>query len=208
MRNLLIVAMVAAAIPAAPLVGAAAEAPLSVAGFKLGRPIQEYADRVVMETALPVRYMESLREVEIEPQEGFKSGLIAFGTCRKPNAIVRIKLKYADGSLEFYEELLKRFKQRFGEPDQYQGDPFRVFISWKWSFKDSQQNRISLILQHNLHDEEEKLGNAVKLTLQNELEEEARCFRLQNHDRLEDLRRRPPRAWPPGEPSWSRLIPN
>ena len=208
MRNLLIAVMAAAMLTTAAFPGTAAETPLSVAGYTLGQPIKDYAERVFMETALPVRYMENLREVEIVPQEGFKSGLISFGTCRQPGTIVRIKLKYADGSLEFYEELLKRFKQKFGEPDQYQGDPFRVFISWKWSFKDAQQNRISLILQHNLEDEEEKIGNALKLTLHNQLEEDARCFRQQEHDQLQEFRQRPPKARPSGEPPWSRFIPN
>lgn len=207
MRRLILAILIPVVILAAGS-GRAAEAPLSIAGFTLGRPIDEYAERVVMETALPVRYMENLREVEILPQEGFKSGLISFGTCRKPSSIVRIKLKYADGSLDFYEELLKRFKQKFGEPHQYQGDPFRVFISWKWSFRDSHQNRINLILQHNLEDEEEKIGNALKLTLQNELEEDARCFRQQKHDRLQEFRQRPHKAGLPGEPPWSRFIPN
>jgi hypothetical protein len=201
-------AMVAAIMMTVASPGAAAEAPLSVAGFTLGRSIDEYAERVVMQTSLPVRYMENLREVEIVPLEGFKSGLIAYGTCRKPGCIVRIKLKYADGRLDFYEELLKRFKQKFGEPDQYQGDPFRVFISWKWSFRDSQQNRISLILQHNQEDEEEKIGNALKLTLHNELEEDVRCFRDQKHDQIQELRRRPPQTGLPAETPWSRFIPN
>ena len=201
-------AMVAAIVTAAASPGAAGEIPHSIAGFALGQPIEAYAGRVVMETALPVRYLENLREVEIVPQEGFKSGLIAFGTCSKPNSIVRIKLKYADGSLEFYEELLKRFKAKFGDPQYYQGDAFKVFISWKWSFTDAHQNRISLILQHNAEDEEEKIGNAVKLTLQNALEEDMRCFRQQKHDRLGKLRQRPPTTGLPEPPPWSRFIPN
>ncbi|MGE5256157.1 MAG: hypothetical protein ACM3KE_05765 [Hyphomicrobiales bacterium] len=207
MRKSISAMLVAAIILAATSVRSA-EAPLSVAGFTLGQPIKEYGDRVYMETALPVRYMENLREVEIVPQEGFKSGLISFGTCRKPGTIVRIKLKYADGSLEFYEELLKRFKQKFGEPDQYQGDAFRVFISWKWLFTDSQHNRISMILQHNSEDEEEKIGNVLKLTLPNQLEEDARCFREQEHDRLKKIRQRTSIARPSGESQWSRFIPN
>lgn len=208
MRNLLIAVMAAAMLTTAAFPGTAAETPLSVAGYTLGQPIKDYAERVFMETALPVRYMENLREVEIVPQEGFKSGLISFGTCRQPGTIVRIKLKYADGSLEFYEELLKRFKQKFGEPDEYQGDPFGVFISWKWSFTDSRQNRISLVLQHNLKDEDEKIGNALKLTLSNHLEEDASCFQRKKYDRLQELRHRLPNAGPPGEPMWGRLIPN
>lgn len=188
--------------------GWAGEVPQSIAGFTLGRPIEEAADRVLMETVLPVRYMENLNEVEIQPTEGFKSGLIAFGTCRTPRAIVRIKLKYEDGRLEFFEELLRRFKQKFGDPTEYQGDPFRVFISWKWSFSDALQNRISLTLQHNRQDEEEKIGNAVKLTLHNRLEEDARCFQEQRGDRRAGLR---PRRAPAGRAeatAWERFVPD
>ena len=186
----------------------AGEAPLSVAGFTLGRPIQEVADRVIMETALPVRYMENLQEVEIQAMQGFKSGLIAFGTCRKPNAIVRIKLKYADSSREFFEDLLRRFKKKFGDPTEYQGDPFGVLISWKWSFSDASENRISLILQHNEQDEEEKIGNAVKLTLHNRLDEDARCFKENRTDGREKLRQRRAPADRPGITAWDMFVPN
>jgi hypothetical protein len=201
-----ILATMAAAFIAAAAPGLAGEIPLSIAGFTLGRPIEAVSQKVIMETALPARYMENLQEVESVPLEGFKSGLIAFGTCRTPGAIVRIKLKYADGSLAFYEELLTRFKQKFGEPDEYQGDPFRVFISWKWSFKDRNQNRVSMVLQHNLKDEEEKVGNAVKLTLHNQLEEDVRCWQ-QKPNRREELRQRLPQPPISGGPPWERFVP-
>ena len=51
-----------------------AEAPHQVGGFALGRNIAEYKDRVIMDTALPVRYSENLEEVEIKFTQGFKSG--------------------------------------------------------------------------------------------------------------------------------------
>jgi hypothetical protein len=187
--------------------GWAGEVPLSIAGFTLGRPIEAVADRVLMETLLPVRYMENLHEVEIQPSEGFKSGLIAFGTCRPPQAIVRIKLKYEDGSLEFFEELLRRFKKKFGDSAEYQGDPFRVFISWKWSFSDALGNRISLTLQHNMQDEEEKIGNAVKLTLHNRLEEDARCFAEERADRRAARRQRRAPAAGSGAAAWDLFVP-
>lgn len=185
----------------------AGETPLSVAGFTLGRPVETVADRVIMETALPVRYMENLHEVEIRPTEGFKSGLIAFGTCRQPASIVRIKLKYEDGSLEFFEELLRRFKKNYGEPSEYMGDPFRVFISWKWSFTDSGGNRVSLTLQHNEQDEDEKMGNAVKLTLHNRLEDDARCFKENRLDRREALRQRGAPSGKGRAPAWDLFVP-
>jgi hypothetical protein len=202
-----IMAMALAAVLAMEASGAAGEAPRSLAGFTLGRPIEEASDRLIMGTTLPVRYMENLQEAEIQAMEGFKSGLIAFGTCRKPNVIVRIKLKYEDGSIEFFEELLRRFKKKFGDPDEYQGDPFRVFISWKWSFADASGNRISLILQHNLHDEEEKIGNAVKLTLHNRLEEDVRCFEESRKDGPERRRQRQEPAVRSAAKAWDRFIP-
>ena len=58
-----------------------------------------------------------------------------------------------------------------------------MFISWKWSFSDPSRNRVSLVLQHNLEDEDEKIGNAVKLTLHNRLEEDAAVSRQQKPDR-------------------------
>ena len=64
-----------------------------------------------METALPVRYYESFQEVEIKPVEGFKSGLIGYGTCQKPGLIVRIKLKYEDSSKSFFKKLLELIQE-------------------------------------------------------------------------------------------------
>jgi hypothetical protein len=203
----LVLVLGVAALTAAAASGGAGEVPRSVAGFVLGRPIAEAADRVIMETALPVRYMENLHEVEILPTRGFKSGLIAYGTCREPHSIVRIKLKYENGSIEFFEELLRRFKNQFGDPTEYQGDPFRVFISWKWSFSDAHANRISLTLQHNAQDEEEKIGNAVKLTLHNRLEEDSRCFKENRMSRGEEPRQRRAPAGGSEATGWEWFVP-
>ena len=123
-----------------------------------------------METSLPIRHMESTREVEIKPIKGFKNGLIAYSTCAAPNRIVRIKLKYSDSSKTFYEKLKKHIDARFGKCDEYRGDPFHIVVAWKWSFIDKDNNKISLILQHNTRDEEEKMGNSIKLTMTNLLE--------------------------------------
>lgn len=205
MQRVMFAVALAAVMAATP--GFAGEVPLSIAGFTLGRPIETVASRVIMETALPVRYMENLHEVEVRPIEGFKSGLIAFATCRQPPAIVRIKFKYEDGSVEFFDELLRRFKKKYGDPTEYQGDAFRVFISWKWSFTDADKNRIILTLQHNEQDEDEKMGNAVKLTLHNRLEEDARCFKENRLDRSEALRQQRAPSGPTGTPVWDLFIP-
>ena len=88
-----------------------AESPHQVGPFVLNKDIADYQDYVIMETALPIRHMENIEEVETKPIEGFKSGIIAYGTCAAPGHIVRIKLKYTDSSKKFYDELLKRIKK-------------------------------------------------------------------------------------------------
>ena len=176
--------------------------PHQVGGFTLDTNIADYRDRVKMESALPIRYNTFLYEVEIKPQEGFKSGRIAYGTCSEPGRIVRIKLKYADSSKQFYETLFKHFKKKFGEPIEYRGDSFQVVIAWKWSFVDKNDNRISLTLMHNRLDEEEKMGNSVKLTLHNLLEKERRCFEKKQP---ESQKKHPQKMV--RQPNWEVFIP-
>jgi hypothetical protein len=152
-----------------------AQAPHQVGGFVLDTNINDYKEMVNMETALPIRYREYIHELEIKVTDDFKSGLVWIGNCLEPGRILRIKLKYFDSSKKFYNELLSRFKQRFGEPSEWRGDSFHIVIAWKWSFIDKDNNRIGLILQHNTKDTEKKLGNAVKLTMMNLLDEERLC---------------------------------
>jgi hypothetical protein len=155
--------------------GYAAEVPHELAGFVLGGEMNDYKDLLKLDTILPIRYFETLKEVEIKEIEGFKTGLITFGTCSEPWKIVRFKFKYAESSKKFYNKLLKRFKKRFGEPNEWRGDPFHIVLAWKWSFTDKDNNRISLILQHNTRDQEEKRGNSVKMTMWNLIEKETLC---------------------------------
>ncbi len=173
-----------------PIVGMVVVLPLVAAGegtipqaigpFALGRDIGELETALQMESVLPIRYQEYLNEVEIRPPKGLKSGLIAYGLCAQPGKIVRVKLKYRDSSREFYDDLLERIKQRFGRPNEYNGDPFHIVIGWKWSFVDASGQRISLNLAHNTRDVEEKFGNTIKLTLISAIEQERACYLKQN----------------------------
>ncbi len=155
---------------------AMAEAPHEIAGFVLGKNVSEYGDKLKMDTVLPIRHAEFLKEVEIKPISGYKSGAVVYGDCAHPGQILKISLKYADPSKEFYEKLLEKYRERFGKPDHWRGDPFHVVLAWKWSFTDEQGNRIGLILQHNKEDSSEKLGNVVKFQMYNLREEELECF--------------------------------
>jgi hypothetical protein len=145
--------------------------------------------------------------VEIKPIKGIKSGLIAYASCAAPGHIVRIKLKYKDSSKKFFENLLKQVKKKYGEPDDYRGDPFHILIAWKWSFIDKDGNRISLTLQHNSQDAEEKMGNAVKLAMSNLLEEDQRCYKQKALDHREKFRRPDWKVIDPGLTGWDLYVP-
>jgi hypothetical protein len=201
MITLVILALIATGLPAA---AGAQAVPQAIGPFALGADIKTLAAAVRMETVLPLRYQEYLNEVEIKPLQGFKSGLITYGLCAHPGQVVRIKLKYQDSSRKFYDRLLERVKARFGRPDEYNGDPFHIVISWKWSFVDASGRRISLNLAHNSRDVEEKYGNTVKLTMTSTVAEERACFleknaevRAREADRPITLEQMDPQDWEP-----------
>ena len=206
MKKILVIAASAALLTIAQL-SPAADVPHEIAVFKLNGNISDIKDFVIMETALPIRYMENIEEVEIRSIEGIKTGLIAYGTCAVPGRIVRIKLKYDDSSKDFFESLFSKIKAKYGEPDEYRGDPFHILISWKWSFTDKDGNQISMILQHNTMDTEEKLGNAIKLTLTNLIEEDQRCYAAKGLDQRDKLRQQEAKAGPTGLTGWDRYVP-
>lgn len=164
----------------APVGAGGGASPHAIGPFALGQDIADLDAALRMESVLPLRYQEYLNEAEIQPRAGFKSGLIAYGLCAQPGKVIRIKLKYRDSSREFYDALLARIKQHFGRPSEYNGDPFHIVISWKWSFVDPSGQRISLNLAHNTRDVEEKFGNTVKLTMISAIEQERACYLQQN----------------------------
>jgi len=188
-------------------IGLAGEAPHQISVFDLGKNISEFKDYVIMETALPIRYMENIEEVEIKTLEGIKSGLIAYATCTESGKIVRIKLKYKDPSKKFYEELLKKIKNKFGEPGEYSGDPFHIVLSWKWSFVNQKNERITMTLQHNSLDTEEKLGNSIKLTNRGAMADDLKCYREKALDQRQKLRHRDWKIITPGLSGWDMYVP-
>jgi hypothetical protein len=184
----------------------AADAPHKLGGFVLGGKIEDFRNKIKPGTELPVRYAESLKEVEVRDIPGFKTGLVYYGTCKQPSLILRIEFKYQDSSKTFFETLLQRFKKRLGEPDEWRGDPFHVVIGWKWQFVDRNNNNISLILKHNTRDEEQKEGNYIKMTMWNLMNREVRCYKesQQRLDKTPTAGRTPERS---ENIQWDLLVP-
>jgi len=195
-RNIFLISVCCLGIMYASLTSAADRVPVEIGGFVLGSDISEYPD------AMNTNY---LKEMVITDWHGFRKGVISYGTCKYPNKIVKIQLKYEDETKEYFQKLLAEYKKRFGPPDEWKGDSFGILHIWKWYFKDSEGNAISLLLQHNLRNTNESIGNVVKLSYPEMMNEERKCFNQmceeqksdQDRERLKQLRK----------PDWQYLIP-
>ena len=143
--------------------------PHEISGFKLGSSVEEYEF---------ISYRNFLKEVVIGEMGGFRKGVISYGVCERPGEIIKIKLKYKDNSRKFYKKLLKRYKEKFGKPDEYDGDTFGIVLIWKWRFVDKDNNTITLSLQHNLKNADQNIGNMVKLSMPERVEAERKCFNI------------------------------
>ena len=177
-------------LPAAAAIGA--DAPASAGGFSLKSNIDQYGVS---------GHENYLKEIIVTDLTGFHKGFITYGTCERPGEILRIKLKYQDRSYKFFEQLLEKYRETFGSKPKFDGDQFGNVKAWKWSFTNEDNQRVTLVLQHNLKDTEESIGNMLKLSLPELMNEERRCFN---------------RAYPEkqgtgaetdSEPDWNMLIP-
>lgn len=159
----------------------AQEVPESLAGIVLGSDISTVHQRCQMSTDLPLPDERHLNEIYLKPGfvPGVKSGTVAYATCAKKGAIVRIKLKFDNDSKDFFNKLLDRYKKQFGDPKEWRGDPFQMVVSWKWSFQSAEGRQINLELTHS-EDEDYKTGNFVKMTQRSLWESEAACLRKSN----------------------------
>lgn len=187
------------------VVSASAETPREIAGFRLGAKISDYKDSILPETALPIRHSEFLSEVDVKPPVGYKSGYITYGSCDQVERIVRIKLKYDREDKEFFNDLLERFKEKFGNPE-YKGDAFRACLAWRWNFNDSSGDKIGLLLEHNCdQDEDVNAGNAIKLIFRSEIEKQRSCFEKKYNEikqgETSDEKTK-------GKPDFKSLVPN
>ncbi|SLM32303.1 conserved exported hypothetical protein [Desulfamplus magnetovallimortis] len=151
-------------------------APKHLGGFTLGESIDSFKERIKSDSRMCIRYHDYLQEVEVYMCPVFKSGLISIANCQEMDKIVRIKLKFQDDSRKFYDTVLKYYKNKFGEPDEWKGDAFGVVLAWKWSFVNDKGENISLIFQHNNQDEDLKMGNVVKLANTTLIENEEKCY--------------------------------
>lgn len=174
----------------------AAKAPTSIAGIALGSKVQDYPD--IVQTNF-------MREVVVTDWHGFRKGIISYGECKYKGEILKINMKYDDKSKRFYEKLLKRYKESFGEPSSWQGDSFGNVRIWKWFFVDENGDDISLTLQFNGKNSRETIGNVVRLSYPKKMEEERLCFNEMCE--MQKMQTEEARKQELQKSDWSHLIP-
>ncbi len=150
-----------------PLFAKTQKIPHGIANITLGTNVNDYPEII---------QNNFLKEVVVTDWHGFRKGIISYGTCKNINQILKMDMKYEDKSEEFYRKLLEKFRKDFGEPNTWSGDSFGVMHIWKWQFIDEEQNRISLALQYNGKNSNETIGNVVRLSYPDKIEEERLCF--------------------------------
>ena len=160
-----------------------AEMPASIAGISFGKDISTYDDIILKDTMMGNRDALFLGEVNLNPSKvrGIRGGSISFGNCDKPGKVVGIKLKFLDRSFALYEALEKEYRNTFGEPDEWLGDPFHNVISWKWVFKEGDEST-EVVLTYS-KDPEIRPGVSIKMIFRSQWERELQMYKAKQAKR-------------------------
>ncbi|MHC1789703.1 hypothetical protein [Solidesulfovibrio sp.] len=154
----------------------AAGTPDSLAGITLGRTVEEQADRLMAAQADRAFHRPYLGVMPVAALKGYRSGYVDYGLCTGANRVVRIKMNYADDSLEFFTRILEALKKRFGEPKEWRGNAFGTLRTWKWSLKSKAGGPVSLILMHYAGEDGAFTdGNSIRIAATDLVREEEAC---------------------------------
>jgi hypothetical protein len=154
-----------------------ADAPQSIVGIRLGSQVQDSGEMVDLNAAVPLWGSHYLMRAPLRPISGYQSGYVVFGNCAHKGRVVRVKLTYEDSSQDFYNKLHSLLTKRYGKPSEWRGNPFGTLKIWKWSLRNPDRGRISIILQHYMGDDDSFTpGNSIRLTHSSLMDEEEACY--------------------------------
>ncbi len=154
----------------------AADAPQELAGLRLGGSVEAPGEAPGASDADRRFHRPYLGMRAVAPVAGFRSGYVDFGLCAKPGRIVRIKMTYADDSLEFFNRLLDALKKRYGAPKEWRGNALGTLRTWKWSLHSAGGQAVSLILMHyEGADGAFTDGNSIRIAATDMVREEQQC---------------------------------
>jgi hypothetical protein len=161
----------------------AAEGPLELAGLRLGDTATAAGAKLRLEAVAAPSGRTGLSMVPVAPVAGFRSGYVDVGQCADPGRIVRVKMHYADDSLEFFNTILAALKKRYGEPSQWRGNAFGTLRTWKWSLRAADDTAVSLIVMHYAGDDGSfTQGNSIRIAASDRARREERCVAAKKAD--------------------------
>jgi hypothetical protein len=179
MRRVCLTVSILAAFLALFAVSAPAQTPppASLGGIDLGGDSARFGRYLHPGKARPMEDAPSLARRDIKASGAFRSGYVLTGTCASPGRVVRIKLKYADDTEDFFRRLSGALMDRYGLPAEYKGDLEGQVLGNKWSFTNGSGESISLIVQHSdAEGLDNDKGNVIKLTNWGLVEAERSCY--------------------------------
>ncbi|MHC1711484.1 MAG: hypothetical protein AB9872_04950 [Solidesulfovibrio sp.] len=158
-------------------VALAADGPMELAGIRLGQTVDENKDKLLTDNTDRLIYRPYLGIMPVAPVAGFRSGYVDYGLCAAAGRIVRVKMNYADDSLDFFKLVLEALKKRYGEPKEWRGNAFGTLRTWKWSLKAANGQAVSLILMHYAGDDGAFTdGNSIRVAATDLVREEEACY--------------------------------
>jgi hypothetical protein len=158
-------------------VALAADGPMELAGLRLGQTVDESKAKLLTDNADRLNYRPYLGIMPVAPVAGFRSGYVDYGLCAAAGRIVRVKMNYADDSLDFFKQVLEALKKRYGEPKEWRGNAFGTLRTWKWSLKGPSGQPVSLILMHYAGDDGAFTdGNSIRIAATDLVHEEEACY--------------------------------
>jgi len=156
--------------------------PTRLADFTLGENVNKYTAYCDMHKATPTSDIPFISEVLIKPDTlpGVRGGSLSFGSCQNPDQLLRIKIKFHDRSQKLFNRLLAKYTNKFGQPDNYEGDAFKNVIAWEWIFNNDAGEQVALLLMWS-RDKEIRPGVSIKMTQVSDLNREYACFKSKNY---------------------------
>lgn len=154
----------------------AANGPRELAGLRLGDTVDAAGSRLADGGRTRECRRFGLSTVAVAPVDGFRSGYVDIGECAVPGRIVRIKMHYADDSLDFFNTILAALKKRYGEPVQWRGNAFGTLRTWKWGVAAADGTQVSVILMHYAGDDGTFTeGNSIRIAVPAWVRQEQQC---------------------------------
>lgn len=116
MKRLAVIILVMAGFLSASPCFAAQNAPESIAGITIGNNVSSIRSLLDMDSAAAPWQEEYIKRIKIRDMEGYNGGYVVTGNCNRMDIILRMKLKYADSSLDFLTSFTPNLKKDSANP--------------------------------------------------------------------------------------------